>query len=106
MLTLIIKKKDTILLLALSILIFHLIFGFHLINFQNIYWLPDDAYNGFLGWSFYRGETFFSFPLFKIFNYGSGVGSTIIYTDSLPIMAIIFKPFSLNSIKNLFGGPL
>ena len=94
MLTSIIKKKDTILLLALSILIFHLIFGFHLIDFQNIYWLPDDAYNGFLGWSFYRGETFFSFPLFKIFNYGSGVGSTIIYTDSLPIMAIIFKPFS------------
>ncbi|MBT3476112.1 hypothetical protein HN460_04155 [bacterium] len=94
MLTSIIKKKDTILLLALAILIFHLIFGFHLIDFENIYWLPDDAYNGFLGWSFYRGETFFSFPLFKIFNYGSGVGSTIIYTDSLPILAILFKPFS------------
>jgi len=88
------QNIDTISLLLLSLVFFHFIFGFHLINFENIYWLPDDAYNGFLGWSFYRNESFLSVPLFKIYNYGSGVGSTIIYTDSLPILALIFKPFS------------
>lgn len=88
------QNIDTISLLLLSLVFFHFIFGFHLINFENIYWLPDDAYNGFLGWSFYRDESFLSIPLFKIYNYGSGVGSTIIYTDSLPILALVFKPFS------------
>ena len=87
------KKKDILILFILALLLFEYIFGFHLINFENIYWLPDDAFNGFLGWSFYR-NTSETLPLFKIFNYGMGVGSTIIYTDSLPIMALIFKPFS------------
>ena len=93
MLAFILKKKDIILLTILAILIFQFIFGFHLIDFSNIYWLPDDAYNGFLGWSFYRNASE-TLPFFKIFDYGMGVGSTIIYTDSLPIFAIIFKPFS------------
>ena len=88
-----IKNRDLFILSLLSIALFEFIFGFHLVDFQNIHWLPDDAFNGFLGWSFYRNaeETF---PLFNIYSYGMGIGSTIIYTDSLPIFALIFKPFA------------
>ena len=40
------KKKDILILFILALLLFEYIFGFHLINFKNIYWLPDDAFKG------------------------------------------------------------
>ena len=86
-------NRDLLVAILLSIATFYFQYGIEILNPTNIYWLRDDSYTQFIGWSFYRNNEFFTFPLFKIFDYGMNMGSTIIYTDSLPLMALLFKPF-------------
>ena len=86
-------NRDLLIAILLSIATFYFQYGIEILNPTNIYWLRDDSYTQFIGWSFYRNNEFLTFPLFKIFNYGMDMGSTIIYTDSLPLMALLFKPF-------------
>ena len=88
------KNKELLILVVLSVILFCFQYGVEILNPRNILWLEGDSYTQFIGWSFYRNSNFFTFPLLKIFDYGMDVGSTIIYTDSLPLMAILFKPFS------------
>ena len=85
-------NRDLLIAILLSIATFYFQYGIEILNPTNIYWLRDDSYTQFIGWSFYRNNEFLTFPLFKIFNYGMDMGSTIIYTDSLPLMALLFKP--------------
>ncbi len=87
------NNRDLFIAILLSIATFYFQYGIEILNPTNIYWLRDDSYTQFIGWSFYRNNEFFTFPLFKIFDYGMSMGSTIIYTDSLPLMALLFKPF-------------
>ena len=78
----------------MSLIFFYFQYGISILNPVNLYWFLDDPYQSFIGWSFYRNADFFTYPLFKNYALGMDVGSTIIYTDSLPLMAILFKPFS------------
>ena len=88
------QRKEILVCILLSIIIFYFQYGVGILNPTNIYWFLDDPYQSFIGWSFYRNADFFTYPLFKNYNLGMEIGSTIIYTDSLPLMAILFKPFS------------
>jgi hypothetical protein len=62
----------------------------------NIAWLtngPEDPTKFFLGWHYFRNHDW-SFPLGANPNYGLELGSSIVYSNSNPLLALIFKPFS------------
>lgn len=57
-------------------------------------WLNEgDIAQHFLGWHFFRGEPW-ALPLGANPRYGLGMGSSIVFTDSIPLLAIVFKTFN------------
>ena len=65
------------------------------INFLNNEWLsPGDSGWHWINWLFFRETSIFQFPIFENYNYGMELSSSIAINDSLPIMALIFKPLS------------
>jgi len=93
----------------LGILIFIRIFGLQVLDFTNMQWLMrgGDPTQHFLGWRFFRSSGWhFPFGLIDNIVYPNMV--SIIYTDSIPLFAILFKllsPFLPESFQyfGLFG---
>ena len=54
-------------------------------------WGSGDFEQHFIGWQFFLREPLFQFPLAKLNLYGDGVAQSIIFTDSIPIVAIPLK---------------
>jgi hypothetical protein len=73
---------------------------FHGLNPTDADWLLPfwngniDAATHYLGWEYFRSAPIFQWPLGKTPNLGPGPGSSIAMTDSIPLMAFIFKPFT------------
>jgi hypothetical protein len=64
------------------------------LNVQNIAWLAKgDALFNYVGWEIFR-QSPWSIPLGLNPNYGLEFGSSIVYSDSIPLLAIFFKLFS------------
>src|SRR5687768_5815794 len=71
-----------------------LIVGVAGIDPTNIGWCTGgDAATHYLGWSFFRNAPW-GFPLGDNRSYGLELGSSIFYSDSIPLLAFMFKPFS------------
>ena len=64
--------------------------GVDFVNPTNIAWIRGDAAAGYLGWEFFR-STGWSMPLGLNLDYGLELGSSIVYSDSVPLLAIPFK---------------
>ena len=80
-------------LLFISISLCFYLLGYDNFNFSNQSWLINgDLAQYQLGWKFYR-EDFWRFPLGLNPNYGITNSSSIIYSDSIPLLAIFFKIF-------------
>jgi len=73
---------------------FLILCGYQILQPQYISWLLDntnhDSIQHFVGWEFFRNEAW-HFPLGLITNYGYPIATSIVYTDSIPILALIFK---------------
>lgn len=48
----------------------------------------------FLGWNFFRHTPLLQFPLGASREYGETLSSSIVFTDSTPLFAFVFKPFA------------
>jgi len=60
----------------------------------NIAWLSSgDPAQHYLGWAFYRSSPWTN-PIGLNPDYGMDISSSIVYSDSIPLMAILLKPFS------------
>ncbi|MGP6422863.1 DUF6311 domain-containing protein [Pseudomonas pharyngis] len=80
--------------LFLGALVFFLVVGPQALNPQNITWLEQgDPATHYLGWAFFRHSPW-TFPLGLNPSYGLELGSAIIFSDSNPLLALLFKPFS------------
>ncbi|AXJ03793.1 hypothetical protein CFN16_06485 [Pseudomonas fluorescens] len=80
--------------LLLGVLVFFLVVGPQALNPQNIAWLEQgDPATHYLGWAFFRHAPW-TFPLGLNPSYGLELGSAIIFSDSNPLLALLFKPFS------------
>lgn len=79
----------------LGLLLFASLAGFRIVAPSNINWLLDspDPTTHYLGWSFFRHDQW-RLPLGLNPNYGLASGSSIVYSDSIPLLAILFKPFA------------
>ena len=80
---------------AIGGLFFVSILGTQIIDPTNIAWLMEkgDWPQHFLGWHFFKNESW-HFPLGKLSSIQPPVGASIGYTDSIPIMALMFKLFT------------
>lgn len=73
---------------------FWLLYGLPTIRYDNIQWmLSGDRATHFIGWHFFRNSPW-TFPIGLNWAYGMGLGGSIVYSDSLPLFAFIFKPFT------------
>lgn len=72
-----------------------LFLGFENLSFTNTDWIlgSGDKANAHIAWTFFRND-FWHFPIGKNPNYGLDIANSIIFTDSIPILAFFFKTFS------------
>lgn len=91
--------KESLYLLAPPLLLgmigFWLVVGTKILNPTFIGWLgaDNDPFQHYLGWLFYR-QTPWTLPIGLNPLFGLGISSSIIYSDSIPLLAILFKPLS------------
>ena len=81
--------------LVLSIFLTIIFIGVENLNFTNIKWLfsGNDIAGHQTGWHFFKEDSW-RFPLGSNPNYGDAIGNSIVYSDSIPLMAFIFKLFN------------
>ncbi|ENT8926301.1 DUF6311 domain-containing protein [Enterobacter hormaechei] len=66
-----------------------------LLNVHNIgFLMAGDPAQHWIGWNFFKDTPVFQWNLGKNINYGDGIGSSIVFTDSIPLLAFVFKVFS------------
>lgn len=76
----------------LGCLAFYIVTGGEILNPQYIDWLMEgDPAQHWLGWQFFRSSPLLQWPLGANPAYGLQLGSSIVFTDSIPVMAITFK---------------
>ncbi len=70
-------------------------FGYATFNPVNVNWLLHDCDPGmnFIGWHFFRSEPW-TLPPGAIHRYFAPIGTSIALTDSIPLMAFLFKTIS------------
>lgn len=70
------------------------LFGLQPLDPSNIGWLMHgDPAQHYLGWQFFRSEPW-HWPPGRIDNYGAPLGTAILFTDSIPLLAFLLKPLS------------
>lgn len=80
--------------LLMGVLAFFAVNGPRVLDPQNIGWLGGgDPATHYLGWVFFRHSPW-TFPLGLNPSYGLELGSAVIFSDSNPLLAFVFKPFS------------
>ena len=69
--------------------------GFKILNPTYFGWLAanDDPFQHLIGWLFFKDSPW-SFPLGLNPNFGLSISSSIVYSDSIPLFAFLFKPFA------------
>ncbi|MDD3004336.1 DUF6311 domain-containing protein [Flavobacterium sp.] len=91
-----ISNNLNIFLFVITLVFFYICYGLAIVNPTNINWLMS-AYHDwgqhYLGWAFYRNDPW-SFPLGTIESYNYPVGTNIGFTDSIPLLGLLLKPFS------------
>jgi len=79
---------------SLGILSFFIVLSPNILNPTNTNWLfSGDPAGVYLGWVFYRNSEW-TMPIGLIPKYGVGLDTSLVYVDSIPIMAYIFKLLS------------
>jgi len=88
-------RFEIILPVFLGIISFFLVAGPFVLNPINIHWLQGgfDPSQHYIGWSFFRHSPW-SIPLGLNPNYGMEYSNAIVFSDSIPLLAFLFKPFS------------
>lgn len=84
----------TLMPVLMGVLAFLIVVGPRALNPMNIAWLDEgDLATHYLGWVFFRNSPW-SFPLGLNPSYGLELGNAILFSDSNPLFAFIFKPFA------------
>jgi hypothetical protein len=80
--------------LLLGLVAFFIVVGPRALNPTNIAWLGrGDPAMYYLGWLFYR-QSDWSFPIGLNPDFGLELGSSVVFSGSNPLLAILFKPLS------------
>jgi hypothetical protein len=84
-------KKDQLLPMLIGTISFIFFIGLNPLNPSEISWLwSNDFLQSYLGWEFFRSSPWAS-PIGLNPRYGYDLSSSIVYSDSIPLLAILFK---------------
>ena len=88
------KKYSAIFFALLAIFLTISFLGLENLNFQNTKWLYTiaDVSNSQNGWIFFKNDIW-HFPLGKNPNYGLDIATSIVFSDSIPLFAFLFKTY-------------
>ena len=86
------KNRINFLFIFISIVCIIAVLGIENISLTSTSWLygKNDSALFQLGWYFFQNDIW-RFPIGKNPNYGEAISSSIVYTDSIPIFAFLFK---------------
>ncbi len=90
------KYKTNIAFFLIALLSTIILFGIDFILITNTEWIhhtSSDLSQSHIGWYFFKNDIW-RFPLGSNPNYGYGFGNSIIFSDSIPILALFFKLIS------------
>lgn len=77
-----------------AVLLYLQLFGLASLDPRNTAWmLQGDPAQHYLGWQFFRNEPW-QWPPGRISSFGHPLGTSIVFTDSIPLLALLFKPFA------------
>jgi len=79
----------------LGAVLFILVYGIDTLIFTNVDWIynsSNDIVQHYIGWVYYRNSDW-AFPLGVFSGLTGDLNSSIVYTDSIPLFAFIFKLF-------------
>ena len=87
--------KGAIVPILLGLAFFLIVVGLGPLNPRNIAWLDGgfDPSLHYLAWEFFRNTPWLN-PIGMNPNYGLDIASSVVYSDSVPLLAIFFKIFS------------
>ena len=86
-----IKLLTLIIPVIIGIAVFYIIGGNYLIDPKFIFWIKwGDPNQEYLGWEFFR-QAPWSLPIGKNPYFGMDASTSIVYSDSIPLLAIFFK---------------
>lgn len=90
-----IKNKVFIFPAFISSIVFFIIFGVEVLNPCNtdLVLMGGDLTQHYLGWQYYRNADW-QFPIGLMNNCMHPFNTSIIFTDSIPLLAVLLKPFS------------
>ena len=79
----------------IGVLSFYQVVGLRALDFSNILWLTtsSDTFTQYLGWEFFRKDDW-RWPLGSNPNYGLEFSSSVIFSDSIPLVSIPLKLFA------------
>ena len=94
--------------IVIGFCIFACMGGLHILPPDSTDWIMAgflDPQQAYLGWEFFRHTPLWQFPIGANPALGMDISSSIVFTDSIPLLAIIFKPFSplLGDVFQYFG---
>lgn len=88
------EKRVFVFLCLIPLVLFLAIFDYKILNPNYLDWFQEDTYQHWLGWSFFRETSFLQFPILKNYAFGMDSAGSLIYSDSIPIIALLLRPFS------------
>ncbi|MFT0171990.1 DUF6311 domain-containing protein [Paraburkholderia mimosarum] len=92
------KGVDIIVPAVIGLLVFLWFGGSAVLHPTNIGWIMSsagDPVQHYVGWQSFRHTPLLQWPLGRNWNYGEDLSTSIVFTDSIPLFALIFKPFNI-----------
>ncbi len=88
-------RLEVLSLSLLALLLYLHLFGWATLDPRQVAWmLHNDSAQHYLGWQFFRSEPW-QWPPGRISRFGIPGGTSIVFTDSIPLVAVLLKPFSV-----------
>jgi hypothetical protein len=89
------KFPEAWLAILVGLVAFVSITGGKIICPEYVDWLMEgDPAQHWLGWQFFRHSPLFQWPIGSNPNFGLDIGSSVVFSDSVPLLAFFFKLFS------------
>ncbi len=89
------SRWEAVLSLLLGVIAFFLVTGGKILSPTYISWLFEgDSTTHWLGWQYFRYSPLLQWPIGANPGYGMAIGSSVVFTDSVSLMALLFKPFN------------
>lgn len=80
--------------MCIGLAIFVAFTGGRILDTANLDWIMTsggDPIQHYIGWNFFRHSDLLQFPIGLNTKYGEAIGSSIVFSDSIPLLAIPFK---------------